>query len=54
MSRAEFDRWMEEISNWGRWGPEDELGTLNLITDETRRAAAGLVEPASRCRWPST
>ena len=35
---------MEEISNWGRWGPEDELGTLNLITDETRRAAAGLVE----------
>ena len=44
VSRAEFDRWMEEISNWGRWGPEDELGTLNLITDETRRAAAGLVE----------
>ena len=35
---------MEEISNWGRWGPEDELGTLNLITDETRQAAARLVE----------
>ena len=44
VSRAEFERWMEEISNWGRWGPEDELGTINLITAETRRAAAALVE----------
>ena len=24
--------WMTALSNWGRWGPEDELGTLNLIT----------------------
>jgi kynurenine formamidase len=30
-------------SNWGRWGDEDELGTLNYITNEHRRAAAGLV-----------
>jgi hypothetical protein len=22
--------WMTTLSNWGRWGPEDELGTLNL------------------------
>jgi kynurenine formamidase len=22
-----------EVSNWGRWGPDDELGTLNLIDD---------------------
>lgn len=43
VSRAEFDRWIVEISNWGRWGKDDELGTLNLITDEKRRAAAGLV-----------
>ncbi|GAA3575545.1 cyclase family protein [Amycolatopsis ultiminotia] len=26
--------------NWGRWGAEDELGTLNLITDEVRARAA--------------
>jgi kynurenine formamidase len=24
-------------SNWGRWGPDDEQGTLNFITDEVRR-----------------
>lgn len=43
VSRAEFDRWITEISNWGRWGDDDELGTLNLITDEKRKAAALLV-----------
>ena len=37
-------RWVEELSNWGRWGPDDELGTLNLITAEKRRQAAALVE----------
>ncbi|MFI6309674.1 cyclase family protein [Nocardia fusca] len=30
-------------SSWGLWGPEDQLGTLNLLTDErTARAAAGV------------
>lgn len=28
-------------SNWGRWGPDDQRGTLNLITPEVRRAALG-------------
>ena len=32
-----------ECSNAGRWGPDDELGTLNLITPATRRRAAQLV-----------
>lgn len=31
------------VSNWGRWGEDDVLGTLNHLTDEHRRAAAGLV-----------
>ncbi len=43
VSRVEFDQWMQEISNWGRWGNQDELGTLNLITDEKRKEAATLV-----------
>ncbi len=43
VSRAEFDAWMEDISNWGRWGEADELGTLNLITPAKRKAAAALV-----------
>jgi kynurenine formamidase len=33
----------EQCSNRGRWGDDDELGTLNHITDEKRRAAAALV-----------
>ncbi len=44
VSKAEFDHWMQEISNWGRWGKDDELGTLNLITPTTRLAASKLVK----------
>lgn len=35
-------------SNWGRWGVDDELGTLNLITDEVRSRA---VAEARTGRW---
>ena len=35
--------WMQSLSNWGRWGPDDELGTLNYITPEKRVAAGNLV-----------
>ncbi|MDH3207363.1 MAG: hypothetical protein OEO79_12250 [Gemmatimonadota bacterium] len=38
-----IDRWMTELSNRGRWGADDELGTLNLITPQHRVRAAGLV-----------
>ncbi len=34
---------MQELSNWGRWGPEDQLGALNLVTPEKRRQALALV-----------
>ena len=30
VTRAEYERWQTEPSNWGRWGQDDELGTLNL------------------------
>lgn len=32
------------LSNWGRFGADDQLGTLNLITPEKRAAAAALVQ----------
>jgi len=32
------------LSNWGRWGAEDELGTLNLVTPAKRLEAIALVE----------
>jgi kynurenine formamidase len=31
------------VSNWGRWGSDDELGTINYITEASRRAAVGTV-----------
>ncbi len=43
MSRGEFETLMQNISNWGRWGDQDELGTLNLITPAKSKQAAALV-----------
>jgi kynurenine formamidase len=42
-TEADFVRAMDELSNWGRWGADDELGAANFITTETRKAAAALV-----------
>jgi hypothetical protein len=30
-------------SSWGLWGEDDQLGTLNLLTDERAQRAAALV-----------
>ena len=38
-----FD-WMTKYSNWGRWGKDDRLGTMNTVTPKKRLAAAGLVK----------
>jgi len=35
--------YFDELSNWGRWGAEDQLGTLNLVTPAKRVEAARLV-----------
>jgi kynurenine formamidase len=40
---ADYERWKKELSNWGRWGKDDELGALNLITPAKRKQAAALV-----------
>ena len=42
-TRAQVIQMMKDISNWGRWGKDDELGTFNLITPEKRLQAARLV-----------
>lgn len=44
VSEAQFEAWQTELANWGRWGTDDELGTLNLITPAKRRAAMALVK----------
>ncbi|MFE3887880.1 cyclase family protein [Streptomyces lydicus] len=39
----EFHEIAKRVNNWGRWGADDEIGTLNLITDRViREAAAGI------------
>jgi len=54
VSEAQYERWQVELSNWGRWGPEDEMGALNLITAEKRRAAAALVRSGRTVSLAST
>ncbi|OXS31574.1 cyclase family protein [Streptomyces sp. XY006] len=45
---AAFHEIAKRVNNWGRWGPDDELGTLNLITDEVVREAAATVRTGRR------
>jgi kynurenine formamidase len=51
--------YFDKLSNWGRWGADDELGTPNLITPEkTKRALATVLEGvtvslAREIRWES-
>lgn len=41
-SDADLDALLPRLSNWGRWGAADQLGTLNYITEETIRNAQKL------------
>jgi kynurenine formamidase len=34
----------ERVSNWGRWGDADEIGTLNLVTPAVIRAARDCIQ----------
>jgi kynurenine formamidase len=45
--------YFDALSNWGRWGPDDELGTLNFVTPAKRIAAAQLVRVGETvsCAW---
>ena len=43
VSKADFEKLFERVRNWERWGSDDERGTLNYITPEHVRRAAGLV-----------
>ena len=43
MDDAELQALFDTVQTWGRWGPDDERGTLNHITGAQVVAAAGLV-----------
>jgi len=44
LTKGDIDRLMKEVSNWGRWGKDDQLGAMNLITPAKRKQAAALVK----------
>jgi kynurenine formamidase len=41
---AEFDALFTQVSNWGRWGTDDQLGSVNLVTAAKRKQAVTLVK----------
>jgi len=43
LTESDVIKMISSLSNWGRWGKDDELGTINLITPEKRKRAAALV-----------
>jgi kynurenine formamidase len=43
LTNEEWRSYFDTLSNWGRWGPDDQKGTLNLIDAAKVAAAAGLV-----------
>ena len=44
LTESDVIKMISSLSNWGRWGKDDELGTINLITPDKRRRAAALVQ----------
>jgi kynurenine formamidase len=43
MDESEIFEYFETLSNWGRWGEDDRIGALNLVTDKGVAAAASLI-----------
>ena len=43
-TEQEVQGYMKSLSNWGRWGDDDEIGTLNLITEAKKAEAGALVK----------
>ncbi|MEM9794649.1 MAG: cyclase family protein, partial [Pseudomonadota bacterium] len=43
LTREDIYETAKELSNWGRWGADDQLGTLNNVTPADVVAAAALI-----------
>src|SRR6266446_6203308 len=43
-TEEDFRRAMKELSNWGRWGKDDDLGAANLLTPAKRKQAVALAK----------
>ncbi len=55
-SAEEVHGYFEQLSNWGRWGEDDSLGTLNFVTPEAAVAAAKEIQTGRSvsCAWTIT
>jgi hypothetical protein len=53
LTTAGIEAYLPSLSNWGGWGDDDRIGTLNLITDEVRVAAAATIRTAGPFRYPA-
>jgi kynurenine formamidase len=42
-AQSRIEGYFKELNNWGRWGDDDQLGTVNLITPARRAAAQALI-----------
>ena len=52
VTKEQYYRWVKEQNNWGRWGKEDEIGTINLITPAHVARASQLVRDGGSHRVP--
>ena len=43
-TEAEARAYLRDNNNWNRWGPDDQMGAINLITPQKRVQAASLVK----------
>ena len=56
VTAAQYEQWKMELTNWGRWGADDEIGALNLITPGQAAGGGGPGRgglhgiPGRRCR----
>jgi kynurenine formamidase len=44
----EVDRYFKDLNNWGRWGGDDQAGTLNFITSQSIAKASQLIRRGRR------
>ena len=44
VTEAQYEQWKTDLSNWGRWGADDEIGALNLVTPAKRLQAVAAVQ----------
>ena len=48
ITKEDLELYKRELTNWGRWGADDEIGTLNFVTPEIVASAAQLVTAGRR------